>query len=399
MGRDIVLGLDFGTSHTSAGAFIDGRVELIVDNGDPMIPSVVHLPDRGNPEVGRRATPFLISDPGGTVTSVKRLLGTGGDDAVVRQLAPTVPFRITGAPSGSLLLRIRNQDWAVEQIAGHLLDRVRQLAEQRFGGKVRAVIATASAAATARYQTALRLAARLAHLDVVGMIAEPIAGALALGLHARPERRRLAVCDFGGGTFDVTLVEQRGLRFDVIATGGDGFLGGDDLDAALVGAVAGLIYKRSRFDLNHDIVRRQALTLRCESIKRTLSSSPDARLFMRDAYVEHGSARDLDLMIDRAWVEPLWDPLFQRALDCFDRVMARAGWGRQDVDEIAMIGGTALVPRFQHLLRERYPRIRATVSDLAGVAVAIGATLLTCRSEDGSVPVLEHQSLTVEPAA
>ncbi len=399
MDRELVLGVDFGTSHTSAGVYLDGRVQLVVDGGDPMIPSVVHLPDHGAAEVGRRAVPFLLSDPNATVASVKRLMGNGADEPTLRRLSPTVPYRLSGAPSGALLLRIRTQDYAVEQVAGYILERIRNLAEQRFGGSVRRVICTVSATASERYQTALRMAARLANLDVVGIIAEPIAGALALGMHARPDHRRMAVVDFGGGTFDVTLIEQRKLRFDVIATGGDEFLGGDDLDQALVQGVAGHIFRGARFDLLRDATRRQMLTVRCESIKRALSSAPQARLHMRDAFVENGVARDLDLVIDREWVKPLWDPLFLRALDTLDQTMARGGWGPGHLDELALIGGTTLIPRFQQMVRERYPKVNVTISDLAGVAVAIGATLLTGRASDGDVPVLSSGSLSVESAA
>ena len=386
-----MLGVDFGTSYTSAGALIDGQVHLVIDSGEAMIPSVVYLPERGAPEVGGRAVPHLMSDPTTTVTSIKRLMGARRDDEAVRRLGPTVPYGLGYTTDGQLVLKARNQDWAPEQIAGHVLARVRTLAEQRFGATIRKIVATASAVATPAYHTALRRAARLAYVDVVELVAEPIAGALAVGLHARPEHRRLAVCDFGGGTFDVTLIEQRGRKFSIVATGGDPFLGGDDLDQALVGALAGLIYRRSRFDLLRDVVRRAALTMRCESVKRALSTAHETRLSMREAYIEGGEGRDLGLVIERSWAEALWDPLFTRATDEIARVLAHVGWQPSDVDEVALIGGTSLVPRFQDHVRGLFPRLAITAADNAHVAVATGATLLAARHQpgNGDVPVLQ----------
>lgn len=385
MSREIVLGVDFGTSHTSAGAYIGGRVQMVVDNGDELIPSIVHFPERGAPEVGQRAAPFLISDPIATVTSVKRMLGSGGEEQVVRRLSATTPYRITGGPSGSMVLHIRTHDYAVEQIASHLLARVRALAEQRFGCTVRRVVATVSATATARYETSLRMAARLADLDIVGIVAEPIAGAVGIGMNADVDHRRLAVVDFGGGTFDVTLIEQRAARFDVVATGGDS-LGGDDLDQALLHGICNHVYRATRCDLLRDPARRQGLTLRCEAIKRALSTELNSRLYMRDAIVEIGGARNLDMLIDRDWVQPLWDPLFVRAVDTIERVMAAGGWRPADLDQLALIGGSALIPRFQQLIRDRYPQVEVVSSDLAGIAVATGATLLT--RHDGDAPTV-----------
>ncbi len=390
--REIILGVDFGTCYTSAGCLVDGRVELVVESGDPMIPSVVHLPERGPPLVGRAAVSLLAAQPAATVVSVKRLMGSDlGEHGAMRRLAPTVPYRIAATAAGGVVLKLRNQDWAVEQIAAALLDRVRTLAEQRFGAQVRRMVVTASAVASARYHASLYKAARLAHLEILEVIAEPIAGALALGLHANLEPRRTLVCDFGGGTFDVTAMIQAGHRFQAVAIGGDPFLGGDDLDEAMVQAVAGSIYKRARFDLLKDVVRRQLLLQRCESVKRSLSTATEARLMMRDAYVENHAGRDIDVVIERRWAEAVWEPLFVRALAAVDDTLARAGWRDVDVAQVALLGGTSLVPRFQELVRARFAHVQITATDLASVAVAMGATLLTSRhgQRHGDVPVLE----------
>ncbi len=392
--REIILGIDFGTSYTSAGALVDGKVELVVDNGDPMIPSVVQVSDRGPPVVGHAAVSGLASHPACTVASAKRIMGSDLSEAgAVRRIAPTLPYRITAGPGGTVVLKLGHQDWAVEQIAATVIDRVRALAEQRFGAQVRRVVMTASAVASDGYLTSLRKAARIAHLDVLEIIAEPIAGALAVGLHGRggaPEvPRRVLILDFGGGTFDVSAVVQTGQRFDVLAIGGDPFLGGDDLDQAIVQALAGLVYRRARYDLLRDAVRRQMLAQRCESAKRALSGALETRLMMREAYLEGGLSRDINVILERAWVEPLWAPAFARASLAVDDTMARAGWRDELVDEVVLIGGSSLVPAYQALVRERFRHVQVTATDIANVAVAVGATLLTARHAGSRVPVLE----------
>jgi len=379
-----VLGVDLGTSFTSAGAWIDGRVDLVRDNGDPMIPSVVYVPARGDPVVGARAVAHAHHDPFHTVASAKRLLGARATAEGLRRLAPLLPYPLVAGLGGRVHVRLHHLDWAPEQFAAAILSHVRELAERRFG-PVRRIVLGMQAAATVEQRQALFDAARVARLEVVSLLSEPVAGAVALGLPARPDRRRVVVCDFGGGTFDVSLIEQAGTRFRVVATHGDPFLGGDDLDHAMAQALAGLIYRRCRFDVNHDLIRRQLLTRRCEAVKRVLTLQVEARLTMRDAFIERGERRDLELVIDRGWCEALWEPLFERALAVVDQALALARWGDADVDEVGLIGGAALVPRFQERVRARFPGCPVNLADDPHVAVAIGAALVAGRGDELSL--------------
>src|SRR6185295_6175569 len=231
-----------------------------------------------------------------------------------------------------------------EQIAGAILTRVREIAETRFGGRRSKAIITASAAAPAGYRDALARAAKVAHLDLLEVIPEPIAGALAVGLHAEAADRKLLVCDFGGGTFDVSALVQSGLRFTPVATSGDQYLGGDDLDHEIAEALAGLIVKRTRYDIHKDAVRWSELLFRCEMAKRQLTSANEVPFAMRDAYVDRGRSHNLDFTLERAWVEARWAPLFEHAASAVGDALRRAGWRPADVDQVALIGGGALVP-------------------------------------------------------
>jgi molecular chaperone DnaK (HSP70) len=391
--QEVVLGIDFGTSCTSAGALVGDRVELVQDNGDPVIPSVVYVPDRGAIEVGRRAANRLLTDPVGVIRSVKRVLGVPPTSPMVRRFASGAGFRVDAA-GDRVLLKLRSGDLVPEQVAAAVIGRIRELAEMRFGGKITKAVFTASAAPPAGYREALTRAARLAHLEVLEVVAEPIAGALSLGIHAQQAERKLIVCDFGGGTFDVSAITQSGLRFSPVATFGDPYLGGDDLDEALATAVAGVVFRQGGYEMQKDAVRWSQLMFRCESAKRQLSTQREATLSMREAFVQNGRARDLELVIDRPWVEAGWQNLLCRAIDVVVEALRRAQWRPDEVQAVALIGGSSLVPAFRKAISQLFPGRQLLSSPQADLAVAIGATLLTARFgvERRAVPVLEQRA-------
>ncbi len=390
MAREIILGIDFGTSCTSAGALVGDRVELVQDNGDVVIPSVVYAPSRGALEVGRRAIMRVLNDPSAVIRSVKRVLGARPGSLLVRRYAASAPFPVDSA-GDHVCFKLPSGDYAPEQIVASVLGRVRDLAEQRFGARARKAVVTMSACPPDGYCEALVRAARIAHLEIVQVVAEPIAGALAVGVHAQPGERKLVVCDFGGGTFDVSAIVQSGLRFTPVGTSGDPYLGGDDFDEALAEGLAGMVYRKSGYDLHKDTVRWSELTFRCENAKRQLSSDREVQLVMREAYVHGGRPHDLEVVLDRAWAEARWAPLVSRAQEVITELMSRSGWRFDDVDNVAMIGGTSLIPSFRRMVSGLFSPHRLLASPRADVSVALGAVLLTARfgSEPRAVPVLE----------
>jgi len=390
MPPDIILGIDFGTSYTSAGVLVGDRVELVQDSGDSAIPSVVYVPERGPLEIGRRAQIRMLSDPSGAVRSVKRVLGVAPTSPEVRTFAGGAPFRVE-TTGDRVTFKIRSARYAPEQITAAILTRVRELAETRFGGNITKAVITASVAAPPGYREALQRAARIAHLDVLEVVAEPIAGALAIGVHAELAERRLVVCDFGGGTFDVSALVQSGLRFTPVATSGDQYLGGDDLDTEIAEALAGLIIKRTGYDVHRDAVRWSELVFRCEMAKRQLTAAAEVPFTMRDAYIADGCAHHLDFALERSWVEARWAPLFARVVDAIWDAMRRAGWRPHEVDRVALIGGSALVPLFQRTVASVFPDQPVVLSPQAEVAVALGTVLLTARfgGQRRGVPVLD----------
>lgn len=386
---DVVLGIDFGTSCTSAGILVGDRVELVRDQSDPVIPTVVFVPDRGDVEIGQKAVMRQQSQPNRVVRSVKRVLGLVPHDDLVRRYIAGSSARLDQTGE-KLMFKLGTQAYAPEQIAAAVLGRVRELAERRFGGTIKKCVVTLSAAAPAGYRDAIVRAARIAHLEIVELVAEPIAGALAVGLHATSAQRRLLVLDFGGGTFDASAIVQAGMRFTPAATFGDPMLGGDDLDDAFAEAIAGAVHRQYGADMHRDALKFNELRYRCEQTKRQLSSRDVAQFTMAEAFTAGGRPRSLDLKIDRPWVEERWKPLFDRAIDVVDECLRQAGWGAEHVDAVALIGGTSLVPKFQQLIAQKFGKDRVSVSPDADLAVAMGASLLTVRhgGTPRHVPVL-----------
>ncbi|MEO8698597.1 MAG: Hsp70 family protein [Kofleriaceae bacterium] len=391
MSRELVLGVDFGSSSTIAGVLVGDRIQLVQEQGDPVIPSVVYLPDRGPPEVGHRAVNHQLTEPSKVVRSVKRVLGLPASDELVRRYAASVPFRVDRIAGDRTIFKLRTGDVAPEQIAACILSRVRELGEARFGVTIRRVVLTMSAAAPAGYRDAAMRAAKIAHLEVVEMLAEPIAGALALDLHRQPAKRRIVVCDFGGGTFDVSAVLQNGMSFTPVAAYGDHYLGGNDLDDALAEAISGVIFRSSKYDMHKDVVRWNELLLRCESAKRQLSSRPEAPLAMKDAYVNSGRPKDLQLTLEQHWAETVWTPIMDRVRTVVTELLARAEWRPNTVDVVGLIGGSSLIPMFRRSIGEIFGEHKLLITPDAELAVAQGATLLTARHQSNvsdQIPIL-----------
>jgi molecular chaperone DnaK len=200
----------------------------------------------------------------------------------------------------------------------------------------------------------------------------------------------VAVCDFGGGTFDFSLVEQNGVRFHGLATGGDPFLGGDDFDIMMADAVSGAVFRATRADMRRDSVRWAELVRRCESVKRQLSFSAEALLQMRDAYVVGHAKQDLSLRVSRDFMEPRWAPLADRCVETVERVLASSGVKRSSIEQVVLVGGTTLIPLVRRRLGEIFGLTPMT-SDTAQMAVVTGATVVAARHQPagaGELPEL-----------
>lgn len=376
---DIVLGIDFGTSFSTAAAWIDGKMHLVVDErGEPCIPSVVRFEARTAPTIGAAAVKLRAFDPVNTISGVKRLLGRKHDSGEARIFDAHNAVPTKAGPDGTVVLITQAGDIAPGQVVTYLFKHMKALAERQFRAPIDKCVLTVPASATSKAQKVTVRAAEQAGLKVGRVLSEPAAGAVANQLEAA-DGRRILVYDFGGGTFDVTVLENRAGGFTARALSGDRCLGGDDLDYALANLVAGGIYKFSRIDITKDAARWDRLIRACEATKRGLSALEEAPIRLQDAYTVRGQSRDLDLVLQRSQVEPAWDELVRRSTKMTAETLVASGLRPKDIDVVLMIGGSTYVP----LIRRSITRVMSRHGVHEGdpqTAVARGAALVGARA-------------------
>lgn len=374
------LGIDFGTTATKAVLLAAGRLHLVVDGGQAHLPSAAWVPPRGDLEpLG--AAPTHRPDPARTIHQIKRLLGRRFEDPEVRALDAGVGYRLVPGEDGTALVAVAGQHFAPVQIVATILRHARELAERHAGGPIETVVLSMPVVTAPGYADALRRAATLAGLHAVRLVAEPVAALWGARLRAGPGRRVL-VCDYGGGTFDAAVLTMERDSVDVLATGGDPFLGGADLDLALADAVAGQTYRETRRDLRRDQVAWSSFVARCEQAKRRLSSEAQTSLRVIDA-AETQNGRAVDVTLARAAVEPLWSPFFDRALDSALSALAHAKLAAGLVDDVLLVGGTNNIPAVRAAFARRLGRAPTAIAS-SDVAVAAGLAIIAGATHRGS---------------
>lgn len=371
-----MLGIDLGTTFSTAAAVVGGKLRFALDErGEACIPSVVYFPQNGPPIVGAKADAYRLSDPANVVWGVKRLLGRSKDSPSVRLLDATSGAKLRTLPGDEVGVVVRGRDYSAPEVAAMIIRHLKERAEVRFGTKLKEAVITVPVAAGKRTREATQLAAKMAGLEVVRVVDEPCAAAVAAGLQDYEGQRKLMIYDFGGGTFDVTTIEQHNQDFKVLASGGDDCLGGDNLDEALSNFVMSHIWKVFRFDATKDVVLRTRLERQAELVKRALSSVGETHFRLDEVCKIGGRPQDVDLKISRAEVEPLWRELVDRTLRVSAECLLSARLRPQDLEAVVLVGGTTFVP----LVRTSVARVfGAPVAYEADpqTTVAAGAALL-----------------------
>lgn len=375
---EIVLGIDFGTTYSAAAALVNGRLEMVLDQGDAAIPSMVYVPRRGDPQVGQRAVNRMLTEPGSVVRSVKRVLGRPFEDSAIRVFSAGVPYAVRPGPQNTVVFEINRQELAAEQLASYMFGHIRRLAEARFGPRSFRAVVGMPVRCPPGYKKAIRRAARIAGIEVVEMVPEPVAGARALGLRDSPEPELVSVVDFGGGTLDVSVLHHKNGQLLPLATGGDEMLGGDDFDQAIAEGVAGAVFQRSQFDIHRDTERWQRLLSRAEAVKCSLSFHDEAPFRLRDAYVDGGQRCDIDTVVDRPWADGRWAPLLSRAAEIALRVSAPIRSQSGASSRVFLLGGTSMIPAVQRVMRERLGD-NVHVHERSDLAVVVGLAMYASR--------------------
>ncbi|HEV8322048.1 MAG TPA: Hsp70 family protein [Myxococcota bacterium] len=372
MGR--AVGIDLGTSYSSVAAMIEGKPVVLGDaEGVLAHPSIVYFPEEGEPLVGVRAAEEMASDPAHGVASAKRLIGQKFDSPAVRVATASAAYAIREAPNGFPILTVRGRDYAVPQISAMILGHLKEVAERRLGETIESAVVTVPANFTDPQRESTRQAARIAGLEVMRLVSEPTAAALAFG-YGKEADEYLSVYDFGGGTFDVTLLHLSGRVFHVLATGGDSFLGGDDFDAALASYAAEQFRRETGVDVRTRAVEWQRLLFVAEKAKRALSTKKAINVRLHEVAHLPTGPTDLRFGITRDQFNVLGMDLVQRSFDICDTVLTDARLNVAALQGLVLVGGCTNIPLVRQAAEHYFGRTaRSGISP--EYAVAVGAAI------------------------
>jgi actin-like ATPase involved in cell morphogenesis/Tfp pilus assembly protein PilZ len=347
-----IVGIDFGTSYTAVAALRDGKVRVLpLGDGAAAIPSVVSFPEPFEPLLGDEARARLATDPQHTVASPKRLLGRRFDDPEVQPFLAQAAYPSVAGPDGGVVLRPWNQDCPVTQICSHVIAEAVSRASSVLGARITRAVLTVPVSFDAARMKVLRRAAELARLEVVATIDEPSAAALAN--HARA-RGVVGVYDFGGGTFDFSVVDASGGDFRILATAGDTWLGGDDFDLAIAEDAANRIWRLHEVDLRRQQVEWQKLLFACERAKRQLTTEARATIEVPGAIRDAQGTHDLLLPLDGPALDDLVAPVIERSLNTCSEALELIDLAPHQLDAVFLSGGTTLSPCVTRALERHF---------------------------------------------
>jgi molecular chaperone DnaK len=376
-----VIGIDLGTTNSVVATVRNGRVEVIPDlQGHRLHPSVVAFVPNGDILVGYPARARRHIDPANTIYSAKRLIGQSLRMPVVQLALATLPYRVEDGPNEQPLIVVRGRQYTVPEISAYVLMHLKQCAERHMGTTVTKAVITVPANFTDAQRQATKYAGELAGLKVLRILNEPTAAALAYGF-GKSLDARLAIYDLGGGTFDVTVLQIRDKIFEVLATGGDSFLGGDDFDRTLVDFLASRFLEQNRIDLRSYPEGWARLTIAAEQIKCQLSRDPVVAGTIHELAVGvNGQPVSLDFEITRQQLESMISAYVERSLLACDEVLAAASMGVDALTDFILVGGSTRTPLVRRRIKEHFgrePQTRINPDETVAYGAALQAAALT----------------------
>ncbi|HEY3803189.1 MAG TPA: molecular chaperone DnaK [Kofleriaceae bacterium] len=376
-----VVGIDLGTTN-SCVAVMDGEPVVIANaEGTRTTPSVVGFAASGERLVGQAARRQAMTNAENTIYAVKRLMGRKFDDAEVQRHLLTCPYEVVAAANGDAHVRVRGRDYSPPEVSAIVLQKMRQTAQDWLGEEVTEAVITVPAYFDEAQRQATKDAGKIAGLNVLRIVNEPTAAALAYGVETQGAAR-VAVYDLGGGTFDISILELDNGVFRVRSTSGDTFLGGEDFDNALVEQLlASFAQQNDGMDLRGDRVALQRLKEAAERAKIELSSANVTEINLPFlAAGKDGQPRHLMMAMERPALEQLVEPLVQATLDPCRRALADAGMTARDIDVVILVGGQTRMPRVHSLVAEMFGKEasrRVNPDEVVAVGAAIQAGVLT----------------------
>ena len=373
-----IIGIDLGTTN-SVVAVMEGSDVTVIPNqeGSRLTPSVVAFTSKGEILVGEPAKRQAITNPRGTVYSIKRFMGRRHEE--VRTEEKMVPYEVVGGASDFVKVRVNNKDYTPPEISALILRKLKEAAESYLGHKVRKAVITVPAYFNDSQRQATKDAGQIAGLEVARIINEPTAAALAYGLEKK-KNEKIAVFDLGGGTFDISILDVAEGVFEVLSTHGDTHLGGDDWDEALINHIAEEFRKEQGIDLRKDQMALQRLKEAAEKAKKDLSFQAQADINLPFITADASGPKHLTMTITRSQFEKLTDSLFERCRGPVMKALEDAKLKPAQIDEVVLVGGATRMPRVQQIVKEIFgkdPHKGVNPDEVVAVGAAIQGAVLT----------------------
>src|SRR6202051_5051709 len=374
-----VIGIDLGTTN-SCGAVMEGKTPKVIENAEGMrtTPSIVAFTDEGERLVGQPAKRQAVTNPERTIFAVKRLIGRRYDDPMVEKDKKLVPYKIARASNGDAWVEIEGKSYSPSQISAFILQKMKETAESYLGAKVDQAVITVPAYFNDAQRQATKDAGKMAGLEGLRFINEPLAAALAYGLD-KSKTGTIAVYDLGGGTFDISILEIGDGVFEVKSTNGDTFLGGEDFDMRLVNYLADEFQKEQGIDLRNDKLALQRLKESAEKAKIELSSTTQTEINLPFITADASGPKHLTMKLTRAKFEALVDDLVQKTIDPCRQALKDAGLSAAEVNEVVLVGGMTRMPKVQEVVKQLFgkePHKGVNPDEVVAIGAAIQAGVL-----------------------
>ncbi|WP_182086629.1 molecular chaperone DnaK [Aureimonas sp. ME7] len=374
-----VIGIDLGTTN-SCVAVMDGKNAKVIENaeGARTTPSIVAFSNDDERLVGQPAKRQAVTNPENTLFAVKRLIGRRYDDPTVAKDKALVPYKIVNASNGDAWVEAHGEKYSPSQVSAMILQKMKETAEAYLGEKVEKAVITVPAYFNDAQRQATKDAGKIAGLEVLRIINEPTAAALAYGLE-KNDGKTIAVYDLGGGTFDVSVLEIGDGVFEVKSTNGDTFLGGEDFDMRLVDYLASEFKKDQGIDLKNDKLALQRLKEAAEKAKIELSSASQTEINLPFITADASGPKHLTLKLTRSKFEALVDDLVQRTVGPMKAALKDAGLSPSDIDEVVLVGGMTRMPKVQEVVKGFFgkePHKGVNPDEVVAMGAAIQAGVL-----------------------
>jgi molecular chaperone DnaK len=374
-----VIGIDLGTTN-SCVAVMDGKNAKVIENSEGMrtTPSIVAFSDDGERLVGQPAKRQAVTNPERTFFAVKRLIGRRYDDPMVEKDKKLVPYKIVKASNGDAWVEADGKTYSPSQVSAFILQKMKETAEAHLGQKVDQAVITVPAYFNDAQRQATKDAGKIAGLEVLRIINEPTAAALAYGLD-KSKTGTIAVYDLGGGTFDVSILEIGDGVFEVKSTNGDTFLGGEDFDMRLVGYLADEFQKEQGINLRNDKLALQRLKEAAEKAKIELSSTTQTEINLPFITADQTGPKHLTMKLTRAKFEALVDDLIQKTIEPCRKALKDAGLTAAEVGEVVLVGGMTRMPKVQEVVKQLFgkePHKGVNPDEVVAIGAAIQAGVL-----------------------